>query len=509
MDSKANEMETTKKLINSKIAYENISKEDEIIINKYITPKEKQKNFWENFPLSELSYKLKTFQDLIFKRTNFIKNIETTQIPESESNNNNNNNNTIPTNENTNINIHQKFNNKGLYMSPIEYFYYIKPNAIQGRLNYYIKKFNNESSIGVEYVQRRSKRAFFLQNVTYLPNNNEFIMKYNYAKREDDFKRKSNIYTTKVKLIHNFLTRPYIFKDYFLFDPRKRISLILSHRNINNYFDEVAINTNEKNNSVNEIVMNLPEHDSTFNIKLLYEKNILYHKVYNDNIYENNTLNKISTEIINSLNTLYCKNKIFFRKLFYINPSIQMQFNSETAFLFNVHNLYHNIRHKIQKNGYIKPKNDDYKIHEKLYSYNFKGILNPSKKCQFLGTNKTLHSYMLGNSFYSLFNNKIIFKKMPIFNIFEMQKDGFEISPYVHFNSLITVDRFNFNKIPKNFKDVVAIIDNNDNDLLRMTAGLGVNVISKLFSFEIIYTPYVKKNLTDIHSKFTVKFGID
>ena len=116
---------------------------------------------------------------------------------------------------------------------------------------------------------------------------------------------------------------------------------------------------------------------------------------------------------------------------------------------------------------------------------------------------------MLGNSFYSLFNNKIIFKKMPIFNIFEMQKDGFEISPYVHFNSLITVDRFNFNKIPKNFKDVVAIIDNNDNDLLRMTAGLGVNVISKLFSFEIIYTPYVKKNFTDIHSKFTVKFGID
>ena len=90
-----------------------------------------------------------------------------------------------------------------------------------------------------------------------------------------------------------------------------------------------------------------------------------------------------------------------------------------------------------------------------------------------------------------------------------MQKDGFEISPYVHFNSLITVDKFNFNKIPKNFKDLVSIIDNNENNLLRMSAGLGVNVISKLFSFEIVYTPYVKKNLTDIHSKFTVKFGID
>ena len=483
------------KIINTKIIFENISKEDENIINKYITPKEK--NFWANYPITELPYKIKFFQDLIFKKTNFIKNIETE-------------NHTIPSNS-SNINITQKFNNKKVYMSPIEYFYYIKPNAIQGRLNYYIKKFNNESSIGVEYVQRRNKRAFFLQNRTYLPNRNEFLMKYNYAKREDDFKRKSNIYTTKVKLIHNFMNRPYIFRDYFLFDPKKSISLIFSHRNINNYFDEIAINTNEKNNSVNEIVMNLPEHDSTFNIKLLYEKNMLYNKQFNgnNNIYENNSLNKISSEIVNSLNTLFCKNKIFFRKLFYVNSSIQLQFNSETAFLFNVYNLYHNIRYILQKNKYIKPKNDDYKIHEKLYSYNFKGILNPSRKLRFLGTNKTLHSYMLGNAFYSMFNNKIIFKKMPIFNIFEMQKDGFEISPYVHFNSLITVDKFNFNKIPRNFKDLVSFIDNNDNDLLRMTAGLGVNIISKLFSFEIIYTPYVKRNLTDIHSKFTVKFGID
>ena len=390
-------------------------------------------------------------------------------------------------------------------MSPIEYFFYIKPNAIQGKLNYYIKSLNNESSIGVEYVQRRSKRAFFIQNLSYLSNNNEFLMKYNYAKREDDFKRKSNIYSTKLKLIHNFLNRPYIFKDYFLFDPKKRISLILSHRNINNYFDEVAINTNEKNNSVNEIVMNLPEHDSTFNIKLLYEKNILI----KEDKFENNSLTKISSEVINSLNTLYSKNKIFLRKLFNINKLIQVQFNFETAFIFNIHNLYHNIRHKFQKDKYIKPRSDDYKIHEKLYAYNFKGILNPSKKLQFLGTNKTMHSYMLGNNFYSLFNNKIIFKKFPIFNIFEMEKDGFEISPYIHFNSLITIDKFNFNKIPRNIKELTNIIETKDNNIVRMTAGLGVNIISKLFSFEIIYTPYVKKNLTDIHSKFTVKLGID
>ena len=251
--------------------------------------------------------------------------------------------------------------------------------------------------------------------------------------------------------------------------------------------------------------MNLPEHDSTFNIKLLYEKNILK----KEGKTENNSLTKISSEVINSLNTLYLKNKIFLRKLFNLNSMMQVQFNLESAFLFNINNFYHNIRAKLQKDRYIKPKNDDYKIHEKLYAYNFKGILNPSKKLQFLGTNKTMHSYMLGNNFYALFNNKILFKKMPIFNFFEMEKDGFEISPYIHFNSLITIDKFNFNKIPRNIKDIANVIDDKENNIIRMTSGLGVNIISKLFSFEIIYTPYVKKNITDIHSKFTVKFGID
>ena len=469
---------------NINISYENISEKDINIINKYII----HNNFWKNKETNISPFNNKNFKNLIFKKTNFIKDIEASKETELQ-----------------NINIHHNFINKRVYMSPIEYFYYIKPNAIQGKLNYYIKKINNESSIGVEYVQRRSKRAFFIQNVSYLSNNNEFLMKYNYAKREDDFKRKSNIYSTKIKLIHNFLTRPYIFKDYFLFDPKNRISLILNHRNINNYFDEVAINTNEKNNSVNEIVMNLPEHDSTFNIKLLYEKNILK----KERKMENNSLTKISTEIINSLNTLYSKNKIFLRKIFNINPIMQFQFNLESAFLFNINNLYHNIKYSLQKDKNIKPKNDDYKIHEKLYSYNFKGILNPSKKLQFLGTNKVMHSYMLGNNFYSLFNNKIIFKKMPIFNIFEMEKDGFEISPYIHFNSLITVDKFNFNKIPKNIDDIKNIVADKNNNIIRMSSGLGINIISKLFSFEIIYTPYVKKDITDIHSKFTVKLGID
>ena len=138
-----------KRIISSEMTYENISKEDINIINKYIIPKEN--NYWNNFPINGLSYKIKNFQNLIYKKTNFIKNIETAIKSDSSFS--------------PKVNINQKFINKKIYMSPIEYFYYIKPNAIQGRLNYYIKKFNNESSLGVEYVQRRSKNAFFLQNM--------------------------------------------------------------------------------------------------------------------------------------------------------------------------------------------------------------------------------------------------------------------------------------------------------------------------------------------------------
>ena len=99
---------------------------------------------------------------MILKRTNFIRDIEVTkEIGPS------------------NINIHQKFINKRIYMSPIEYFYYIKPNAIQGKLNYYINKLSNETSLGVEYVQRRSKRAFFIQNVSIIMQKEKMISKEN------------------------------------------------------------------------------------------------------------------------------------------------------------------------------------------------------------------------------------------------------------------------------------------------------------------------------------------
>ena len=111
---------------NINISYENISEKDINIINKFLIPC----NFWKNNITNDFSNNIKKIKNIIFKKTNFIRDIEATKEIKA-----------------SNININQKFINKRIYMSPIEYFYYIKPNAIQGKLNYYIKQISNESSI--------------------------------------------------------------------------------------------------------------------------------------------------------------------------------------------------------------------------------------------------------------------------------------------------------------------------------------------------------------------------
>jgi outer membrane protein assembly factor BamA len=87
-----------------------------------------------------------------------------------------------------------------------------------------------------------------------------------------------------------------------------------------------------------------------------------------------------------------------------------------------------------------------------------------------------------------------MFKKNPLnlLENFSLDKDGFEIMPLTFFNMLFT--NISRKTIFKN---------------ARTSAGLGVSVMSKLFSFEILYTPYVHLHKGDIHAKFHLKFGID
>ena len=507
------------KNINAKLKYDNISDNDiDIIENELIT-----KDYWKNFQMKEYYYKSKNLIDNILKCTNRIKNLDIQRSREP-----------VFT---SNLGITQKFSYKKLFMSPMEYYYLIKPNYIQAQVNISPFRINsnknnkilfndNISSLGVSYCQRKNKKNFFFENHSFFKNNFQLILKYIGNKSENDFKRKSKIFSSKASFIYD-LNRKYsfIFNNFLPLHPINRIGIQFTHKEYNNIFEEVNVNQRP-----NEIISNLPEQDSQFNSKLFYEYNYLGFNF--DNIKFNSSISFVKT-----LNNSFIKSKVFFRRLFTINNLISMQFNYESSGIFNISNDY---------------DLNSLKVHEKLYIYNFKGILNPSKKCTIIIDNdlnnninpnnninnnsnnnlnnnnldnsnieiinnennnnnkntknsinnnqgKNSHSYMLGNYFYSLFSNKIFFKQLPIFNNFNLNKDGFEISPFIHFSSLFTNYKFDYKKLIQNFK----------NGSIRLSSGFGISVLSKLYSFEVVYTPFIKKEISDIHSKFSVKFGID
>ena len=492
------------KNINAKLKYDNISDNDIEIIENKIT----SKDYWKNFQMRDYYYKSKNIIDEIFKCTNRIKNLDIQRSREP-----------VFT---SNLGITNKFSYKKIFMSPLEYYYLIKPNGIQAQINISPIKRNlnnnknilfndNITSIGVSYCQRKNKKKFFFENHLFFNNPFQIIFKYNGYKSENDFKRKNTVISSKAKFIYDLNKKnTFIFKYFLPYDPINRFGIQITHKNYNNIFEELNINQRP-----NEIISQLPEQDSQFNTKLFYEFNFL--KFNFDNLKLNSYLSYVQT-----LNNTFIKSKIFLRRLFNINNYISMQFNYESGGIFNLSNNF-NL--------------DSLKVHEKLFIYNFKGILNPSKKCTVLteintnninttiinnsnnnnsennnnsiikvGNNinnnnqiKNIHYYMLGNYYYALFSNKIIYKKLPFFNNFNINNDGFEISPFTHFSSLFTNYKYDFKKIYENFKT----------GSIRLSSGFGISILSKLFSFEIIYTPYIKKEITDIHSKFSVKFGID
>lgn len=369
----------------------------------------------------------------------------------------------------------QEFSYSKIFLSPFEYSYFKKPNGLKGQINYLklisenknnlINK--NQLSCGVEYCQRKQKKGFFVQNVIYFFKPLEIVLTYKYSKCENDIKRKSTIFSNKLSFIYNFCKRQIdkLEKEMFPFEPISHLNFQIMNKTINNNPENLGTSA-----IPNDIITNLPDEDSQFIAKISYENNKLPPNTMN------NSFLKISLSLIKSLNSFYMNNKIFMRKIIPLTSYLISQFNFEGGLLINLL--------KGQSNSALK-------VHEKLYVHNFKGIINPSKKIGIPSTNnnKQNYEYMLGNTSYSLFSSKFLFKHCPLlyFNSFNLYKDGFEILPFTHFSSLIT----------------------NGKESLRLSAGLGISVISKLFTFEILCMPYVKKELSDIHSIFHLKFGLD
>jgi hypothetical protein len=203
-------------------------------------------------------------------------------------------------------------------------------------------------SAGVEYSQKASKKSFFLSKLLFFKNNFELETKFKSSFSEKDIKRQQNSKVFKVILSKSFRERPFIFRENNSYDNLNKLNLQYAHKIINNYVDEY--------NCSPELISKLPQEDSQHHVKLSYLYNI-------SNFGDKNVAYfKMGSSLVQSLNSLYVKNKIFFRKFFFTNP-FTYQFNFEMG---NVTSL--------------KQPSDALKIHERLFVHNFRGIMNPSRK---------------------------------------------------------------------------------------------------------------------------------
>ena len=313
-----------------------------IIFNDVVT----DKNLFINFKFKEIEKRLRIFMDEI--RGSSVKpNAIYTHIKGE--------------NEENVLSSSSSFDYNRFYMSPLLYPYTFKSNSIYLKGNYSI--FNNrftspesrikedEVSAGVEYSQKASKFSYFFSKLLFFNlgmQNLELEAKFKGSSSDRDIKRKQTSKVFKLILSKNFIERPFIFRENFNYDKISKLNVQYSHKLINNYVDEF--------NCSSELISKLPHEDSQHHLKLSYLYNIS--NMNNRNV----SYLKIGSSLVHSLNSVFVMNKVFYRKFFFTNP-FTYQFNFEIG---NVTNL--------------KENNDKLKIHERLFVYNFRGIVNPSRK---------------------------------------------------------------------------------------------------------------------------------
>jgi hypothetical protein len=94
-----------------------------------------------------------------------------------------------------------------------------------------------------------------------------------------------------------------------------------------------------------------------------------------------------------------------------------------------------------------------------------------------------------------MLSNKLYMQHVPIFNNFQILRDGFQVTPFIHFNLLFTPE--------------FAQTSLKDHSPLHLSSGFGLNFLTEGISVELYYNAYIKKNSKDIGQEFSVSFGID
>lgn len=335
----------------------------------------------------------------------------------------------------------------------------------------------DELSLGIDYKHDTLKKGIFLQNTLFLMHNFEYMNKLKFSNSHQDIKRNKDQRTFKACLSKSFYQRPFVFRENLIFDPVTKLNIQYAHKIIENIYDE--------SNSSLEMKTEVPHEDSLHQLKVSFVscgfknfKNFLHNQnsyIANSNINNaSSTFFKISSSLNQTVNNSFVENKLFLRQFFNFEKLLVYQFNIEGGLL-----LQTNIDKKL-------------KLPENFFIKNFKGIYNPGEKV-IVEEGKT--GDCLGNNYYLAIKNKLIYNNVPIINNYTLQKDNFEIAPFVFFNVLICG---NTNLRP-----------NKEYDRLHYTTGFGLNVLTDAFNIELYYNLFIKKNKFDIGREFGFNIGLD
>ena len=356
----------------------------------------------------------------------------------------------------------------------------------------------NTLSTGFNFKFNNLHKELFLSNNSYFSNDYELNFKFSTFRCIRDINRNQTGIANIITLSKNFDSRPFLFRNYPYFDPTRKLSLVLSHRIINNYLNNET--------SSKQLIAGTTAQDSEKTLGIVYSVDSFQDKDFFNQIEErkNSLIYNFSSSInfINTLNSEYFQTNIFYRQIKTFNDFLKLQTNFEATNTFLIGNT------KFLKSN------------ETILVDDFKGVLNPGPK-----VSKETDSMGMFN--IMKFYNKLYFTNTLLNN----DEEGWnhKLVPFIHFNLLFhygdyqkkfisknkniesstNVPEINETRNTNNYNASETTLENQENSNLYASAGFGLTYFTNFCALEVYYNGFVKKNNKDVAQEFGFNIGID